>query len=83
MKTLPLWATNKNNQLFLKEEKVAVKILQVFSHNALVAKNDNNESMVLVGKGIGFNKGKGDRINESAASEIYVESKRQQLEETQ
>jgi len=55
----------------------------VFSHNALVAKSDNDESMVLVGKGIGFNKKKGDRINESAASQIYVESKRQQLGETQ
>jgi len=55
-----------------------VKILQVFSHNALVAKSEDNESMVLVGRGIGFNKKKGDRINENAASEIYVESKRQQ-----
>lgn len=55
-----------------------MKILQVFSHNALVAKSEDNESMVLVGRGIGFNKKKGDRINENAASEIYVESKRQQ-----
>lgn len=58
-----------------------MKILQVFSHNALVAKNENNESMVLVGKGIGFNKKKGDRINEKTASQIFVESKRQHLDE--
>lgn len=80
---MSLRATNENNQLFFKGGKVAVKILQVFSHNALVAKSDNDESMVLVGKGIGFNKKKGDRINESAASEVYVESKKQQLGETQ
>lgn len=59
-----------------------MKILQVFSHNALVAKSEDNESMVLVGRGIGFNKKKGDRINENAASEIYVESKRQQEDES-
>ncbi|GAA3016542.1 CAT RNA binding domain-containing protein [Tetragenococcus solitarius] len=58
-----------------------MKILQVFSHNALVAKSENNESMVLVGRGIGFNKKKGDRINENAASQIFVE-KRQQENET-
>ncbi|GEQ48978.1 CAT RNA binding domain-containing protein [Tetragenococcus koreensis] len=59
-----------------------MKILQVFSHNALVAKNEDNESVVLVGKGIGFNKKKGDRINENAASQVFVEAKRQQLDET-
>ncbi|MDN6639701.1 MAG: hypothetical protein L0L10_02870 [Tetragenococcus sp.] len=58
-----------------------MKILQVFSHNALVAKNDDNEAMVLVGRGIGFNRKKGDRINEKAASQIFVESKKQQLDE--
>ncbi|MDN6383754.1 MAG: hypothetical protein L0J89_04045 [Tetragenococcus koreensis] len=59
-----------------------MKVLQVFSHNALVAKNEDNESVVLVGKGIGFNKKKGDRINENAASQVFVETKRQQLDET-
>ncbi|AYW44816.1 CAT RNA binding domain-containing protein [Tetragenococcus koreensis] len=59
-----------------------MKILQVFSHNALVAKNEDNESVVLVGRGIGFNKKKGDRINENAASQVFVEAKRQQLDET-
>lgn len=59
-----------------------MKILQVFSHNALVAKNEDNESVVLVGRGIGFNKKKGDRINENAASQVFVETKRQQLDET-
>lgn len=59
-----------------------MKVLQVFSHNALVAKNEDNESVVLVGKGIGFNKKKGDRINENAASQVFVEAKRQQLDET-
>ncbi|MCF1585292.1 hypothetical protein LQF61_02305 [Tetragenococcus koreensis] len=59
-----------------------MKVLQVFSHNALVAKNEDNESVVLVGRGIGFNKKKGDRINENAASQVFVETKRQQLDET-
>ncbi|MDN6344565.1 MAG: hypothetical protein L0J87_07185 [Tetragenococcus koreensis] len=59
-----------------------MKVLQVFSHNALVAKNEDNESVVLVGRGIGFNKKKGDRINENAASQVFVEAKRQQLDET-
>lgn len=52
-----------------------VKILQVFSHNAVVAENVEGKTMVLVGRGIGFNKRKGDCINRNIASKIYVESK--------
>ncbi|GFK29831.1 CAT RNA binding domain-containing protein [Tetragenococcus halophilus] len=52
-----------------------MKIVQVFSHNALAAENVDGKTMVLVGKGIGFNRHKGDRIDKNIATKIYVESK--------
>lgn len=56
-----------------------MKILQVFSHNAVAVESVGGETIVLVGKGIGFNKRKGDRINRSAASRVFVESERQRI----
>lgn len=50
-------------------------ILQIFSHNALVAENVEGQRMVLVGRGIGFNRQKGERIDRNVATKIYVESK--------
>jgi len=52
-----------------------MKVLQVFSHNALVAKNETGAMVVLVGKGIGFNRHKGDRVSEKIASQIFIEQK--------
>lgn len=54
-----------------------MKVLQVFSHNAVFVENVDGETVILVGKGIGFNKRKGDRINRNIASRVFVESKRQ------
>lgn len=51
-----------------------MKILQVFGHNALLVESIEGQKMVFVGRGIGFNKQKGDRIDRDSATEIYVES---------
>ncbi|MCJ7840693.1 hypothetical protein MUB24_07180 [Lederbergia sp. NSJ-179] len=59
-----------------------MKVLQVFSHNAVAVESVDGETMVLVGKGIGFNKRKGDRINRNVASRVFVESKIQRIVET-
>ncbi|GGP16388.1 CAT RNA binding domain-containing protein [Oceanobacillus neutriphilus] len=57
------------------------KILQVFSHNAVAVESVDGETEILVGKGIGFNKRKGDWINRNVASRVFVESERQRVVE--
>lgn len=59
-----------------------MKVLQVFSHNAVVARSEAGKAVVLVGKGIGFNRHKGDRINENIASQIFVEQKKESVMRT-
>lgn len=51
-----------------------MRIIQVLSNSAVLVRK-NNEKLVVFGKGIGFNKSKGDLVNLQDIHEIYVEEK--------
>ena len=52
-----------------------MKIIQILGHNAVAAQGMDGELIVLVGKGVGFHKKKGDRVNGQLVSQVFVEKK--------
>lgn len=52
-----------------------MKIIQIFSHNAVSARSTIGKEVVVIGKGIGFQKRKGDLVNLQLVSKIYSEDR--------
>lgn len=50
-----------------------MKAVHVISHNAVVVRDDYGKDYIVTGKGIGFRKKKGDRINLKAIMSVYSE----------
>lgn len=50
-----------------------LKAIQILSHNAIVIRNERGKRCVVTGKGIGFNKQKGDQINKELIQHIFIE----------
>lgn len=51
--------------------RTAMKIIQSYNQNAVIVLNDDNQEMVVVGKGIGFGKKPGDVIEDEKISKIF------------
>ena len=52
-----------------------MKIGKIFNNNAVMAKDNNNREIVLIGCGLAFKKKVGDEIDE-ALKDFYVKRKR-------
>lgn len=50
-----------------------MKAIYVLSHNAVAVLNEKGQTCIVVGKGIGFKKGKGDRINPKLIQGVFIE----------
>lgn len=48
-----------------------MRIIQVFCHNAVLVRDQQNEKAIVVGTGVGFHKSKGDLVLQEDISEIY------------
>lgn len=48
-----------------------MKIVQSLNQNAVLVKNENNEEMILTGRGIGYKKKPGDSVDNDKISQIY------------
>lgn len=49
-----------------------LKVLKVLNNNVLIGEHPSYGEVVLIGKGIGFNRKKGDPINQSIAEKFFV-----------
>lgn len=47
-------------------------VSKVLNNNVLIAENDLYKEVVLIGKGIGFNKKKGEQLSQEVAEKIFV-----------
>ncbi len=47
-------------------------VKKVLNNNVLIAENENYREVVLIGKGIGFNRKKGDRLKEGIIEKIFI-----------
>ena len=47
-------------------------IKKVLNNNVLIAKNSDHSEVILIGKGIGFNKSKGDQILEGLVEKMFI-----------
>lgn len=50
-----------------------MKALYIISHNAVLLRDNKGRRCVVTGKGIGFMKEKGDRINQKLIQHVFVE----------
>jgi beta-glucoside operon transcriptional antiterminator len=50
-----------------------LKALYIISHNAVLLRDNKGRRCVVTGKGIGFMKEKGDRINQNLIQHVFVE----------
>lgn len=53
-----------------------MKAVYVISNNAVVVRDGYGKDYIVTGKGIGFRKKKGDRINLKAIINVYIEDSR-------
>ncbi|MFB7139655.1 PRD domain-containing protein, partial [Gottfriedia sp. NPDC056225] len=51
---------------------VCYTIKKVLNNNVLIAKNPDHTEVVLLGKGIGFNKTRGDLISEGVVEKMFI-----------
>lgn len=58
-----------------------LKIIHVLGQNAVFAENRHKKTCILVGKGIGFQKTKGDPVNKQAIQQVFVEISMDELED--
>ncbi|WP_304362830.1 glucose PTS transporter transcription antiterminator GlcT [Bacillus sp. AFS041924] len=56
----------------MSEMSTCYMIKKVLNNNVLIAKNPNHTEVVLLGKGIGFNKTKGDFISEGVVEKMFI-----------
>ncbi|MEK6453039.1 glucose PTS transporter transcription antiterminator GlcT [Caldifermentibacillus hisashii] len=47
-------------------------VKKILNNNVLIAENEEFKEVVLIGKGIGFNKKRGDQLSEEIAEKIFV-----------
>lgn len=47
-------------------------VKKILNNNVLIAENEEFKEVVLIGKGIGFNKKRGDQLSEEFAEKIFV-----------
>ncbi|PJI08631.1 MULTISPECIES: BglG family transcription antiterminator LicT [Clostridium] len=47
-------------------------IRKIFNNNAIVAKDSNNSEFVVMGRGIGFKKSVGDKVNEDLIEKVFI-----------
>ncbi|MEY8293010.1 CAT RNA binding domain-containing protein [Carnobacteriaceae bacterium 52-44] len=52
-----------------------MKAVHIFSHNAVLLRDEKGRKWIATGKGIGFMKGKGDRINRELIRNMFVEDR--------
>jgi len=52
-----------------------LKAIDILSHNAVLLRDEKGRRCIVTGKGIGFMKEKGDRINQKLIRNIFVEEK--------
>lgn len=64
-----------NSQLFLKKGWLFLKAIHVLSHNAVLLRDEKGRKCIVTGKGIGFRKEKGDRVNQKLIRNIFVEER--------
>ncbi|QQZ09122.1 glucose PTS transporter transcription antiterminator GlcT [Heyndrickxia vini] len=50
----------------------AFEVIKVLNNNVVIASNSKYEEVVLIGKGIGFNRKKGDSITKREAEKLFV-----------
>ncbi|WP_333590108.1 CAT RNA binding domain-containing protein [Ligilactobacillus acidipiscis] len=50
-----------------------MKVIQVYGQNAVRVRNSAGESMMLIEKGIGFRKRKGDLVQQRPTTRIFIE----------
>ena len=48
-----------------------MRVSKILNNNLVLSKNDNNEEIIVKGRGIGFHARKGDRIDESMIEKIF------------
>lgn len=54
------------------------QIISSMNNNVTLAQDVNGEEVVLIGSGIGFNKNKGDTVNEEKIEKIFIFEQRNQ-----
>lgn len=54
-----------------------MKIIRVLNNNSIVAQDDNHQELVLLGAGLGFQKVKGDLVDESKIEKKFAPTNRQ------
>lgn len=57
---------------FPEEVFIIYTIIQSFNNNALLVEDDRHEQLIVIGKGIGFNMKKGERIPTGVVEHTYV-----------
>jgi len=50
-----------------------LKALHILSHNAVLIKDEKQRRCIVTGKGIGFMKDVGDRVNPQLVQNIFIE----------
>ncbi len=51
---------------------VEMKIVRILNNNSIVAKDENQQEFVLLGAGLGFNKARGDSVDESKIEKKFA-----------
>jgi len=59
----------------LSREADFLKAVYIISHNAVLSRDEKGRRCIITGKGIGFMKEKGDRINQKLIRNVFVEEK--------
>lgn len=52
-----------------------MKALYIISHNAVLLRDEKGKKYIVTGKGNGFMKEKGDRINQKMIRNVFVEDR--------
>lgn len=52
-----------------------MNVLKVINNNIVLSRNDDNQELVVMGKGLGFKKKVGDTIDETKIENMYLSSK--------
>lgn len=52
-----------------------MKAVHILSHNAVLLRDEEGRKYIATGKGIGFMKEKGDRINQELIRNVFIEDR--------